>query len=598
MTSLNSSATVQYMSVLERALSASVVCLLCLVFLWVNLMMLYTLRSRAVFREASRHVLLFHLLFADTLQMVLTQVLFVLANVRVLLFFPLCALLVLMTHASHDFSPLMLVLMSLERFVAVCLPLRHAAIATPRNSVGACLATWAFTFIMILVRLGYMLPPSAVSALNSQMTRTCSSLVLYPTAQSRLFDEALLYSLFLAAFLSIAGSYAAVIRAACSLSTDQASARKARTTLLLHLFQLSLMVASTFHDSLMMALYRTLPWLVFVNMQTVLYIFLIILPKCLSVLVYGLRDPAIRVDQWIIQSRSVLERALAGFVVCLLCLVFLWVNLMMLYTLRSRAVFREASRHVLLFHLLFADTLQMILMQVLFVLAYVQLLLSLPLCALLVLMTHASHDFSPLMLVLMSLERFVAVCLPLRHAAIATPRNSVGACLAAWAFTFIMILVRLGYMLPPSVLSALRPQMLQTCSSLVLYPTAQSRLFDEALLYSLFLAAFLSIAGSYGAVMRAARSLSTDQASARKARTTLLLHLFQLSLMVASTVHDSLMMALYRTLPRLVFARIQSVLYIFLIILPKCLSVLVYGLRDQAIRGTLILHLCCHIGLK
>uniref|UniRef100_A0A3B3ZB27 G-protein coupled receptors family 1 profile domain-containing protein n=1 Tax=Periophthalmus magnuspinnatus TaxID=409849 RepID=A0A3B3ZB27_9GOBI len=295
------------------------------------------------------------------------------------------------------------------------------------------------------------------------------------------------------------------------------------------------------------------------------------------------------------QSRSVLERALAGVTACLLCLVFLWVNFMMLYTLRSRAVFREAARHVLLFHLLFSDTLEMVLSQVLFVLAYVRVLLFFPLCALLVLMTHASHNFSPLMLVLMSLERFVAVCLPLRHAAIATPRNSTCACLAAWAFTIIMILVRLSYMLPPSALSVLRSQ---TCHSLVLYPTAESRLFDEALLYSLFLAAFLSIAGSYAAVMRAAHSLSTDQASARKARTTLLLHLFQLSLMVVSTFHDFLLVALYRSVSRLIFSRVQTVMYIFLIILPKCLSVLVYGLRDPTIRAALVLHLCCHIGLK
>ncbi|KAK7925605.1 hypothetical protein WMY93_007915 [Mugilogobius chulae] len=272
-----------------------------------------------------------------------------------------------------------------------------------------------------------------------------------------------------------------------------------------------------------------------------------------------------------------------------------------LYTLRSRAVFREASRHVLLFHLLLADTLQMILMQTLFLLSSVRLLLVIPLCALLVVMTATAHDFSPLMLVLMSLERLVAVRMPLRHAAIATPRNSVWACFAAWAFTVSTVLVRLGLMLPPSNMPALSAQMSQTCNSLVLYPTSQSRLFDEALVYTLFVLAFLSIAGSYAAVMSAARSLSTDQssmcalfqASVRRARATLLLHLFQLSLMVASTFHNVLQAALYYALPRVVFIRVQITIYIFLIILPKCLSVLVYGLRDPAIRTALILNLRC-----
>ncbi|KAK7925606.1 hypothetical protein WMY93_007916 [Mugilogobius chulae] len=293
------------------------------------------------------------------------------------------------------------------------------------------------------------------------------------------------------------------------------------------------------------------------------------------------------------QYMLMFENALFSFTASLPCLVFFWVNVFILYTLRSRAVFREASRHVLLFHLLLADTLQMILMQTLFLLSSVRLLLVIPLCALLVVMTVTTHDFSPLMLVLMSLERLVAVRMPLRHAAIATPRNSVWACLAAWALTVSTVLVRLGLMLPPSNMPVLSAQMSQTCNSLVLYPTSQSRLFNEALVYTLFVVAFFSIAGSYAAVMSAARSLSTDQASARKARTTLLLHLFQLSLMVASTYMSVLQMALYYALPRLMFIRVQITIYIFLIILPKCLSVLVYGLRDPAIRTALILNLCC-----
>lgn len=57
-------------------------------------------------------------------------------------------------------------------------------------------------------------------------------------------------------------------------------------------------------------------------------------------------------------------------------------------------------------------------------------------------------------------------------------------------------------------------QMMNLCNSWVLYLGPHSRLFDEILVYSLFLAAFLSIGGSYTAVMQVARSASTDQVSA------------------------------------------------------------------------------------
>ncbi|KAF7648079.1 hypothetical protein LDENG_00162470 [Lucifuga dentata] len=60
--------------------------------------------------------------------------------------------------------------------------------------------------------------------------------------------------------------------------------------------------------------------------------------------------------------------------------------------------------------------------------------------------------------------------------------------------------------------------------------------------------------------MLAARSASTDKDSARKARNTLLLHMVQLGLTLSSTM---------------------------------CLSALIYGLRDQTIRSTLMYYLCC-----
>ncbi len=93
---------------------------------------------------------------------------------------------------------------------------------------------------------------------------------------------------------------------------------------------------------------------------------------------------------------------------------------------------------------------------------------------------------------------------------------------------------------------------------------------------------------SYIGVMVAARSASKDKASARKDRNTL-----QLGLSVSSTIHTPLLVSISKNYDRVIIVRIHIVLYVCIIILPRCLSFLIYGIRDQTIRPVLKYNLCC-----
>ncbi|MEQ2173239.1 hypothetical protein GOODEAATRI_029905, partial [Goodea atripinnis] len=161
------------------------------------------------------------------------------------------------------------------------------------------------------------------------------------------------------------------------------------------------------------------------------------------------------------------------------CCVFLFINLTMLYTLRSKEVFRDTSRYVLLFNLLFADTIQL------------------------------------------------------------TQSQTI-------AFT-----------------------------------------------YFLFVLGGVTVTFTYTGIMVAAHSASTDKASASRAQRTLLLHLLQMGLTMSSTIHNSLLIVITSNLDRVPAVRLQVVLYVCVIVLPKCLSSLIYGLRDQTIRPILMLNLIC-----
>uniref|UniRef100_A0A665TUH7 Odorant receptor 131-2-like n=1 Tax=Echeneis naucrates TaxID=173247 RepID=A0A665TUH7_ECHNA len=280
------------------------------------------------------------------------------------------------------------------------------------------------------------------------------------------------------------------------------------------------------------------------------------------------------------------------------CCVFLFINGTLLFTLRSKPVFCETARYVLLYNLLFADTVLLAHSQLMYLIAACRIRLTYPVCGFLSMMGGLISVISPLTLMMMSVERYVAVCYPLRHAAIITVRNTGVAILLVWTFSSLNVLTQVFLLLefPFAELESLQMEDFCGKESLLLNPV--SDLYEKAFTYSVFISAGVTVTCSYIGVMVAARSASTDRASAQKARNTLLLHLLQLGLTLFSTMHNSLLLAISMILDRITLISIQCFLYIFVIILPRCLSTLIYGLRDQTLRPVLLYHLCCHLKLK
>ncbi|XP_070839533.1 odorant receptor 131-2-like [Chaetodon trifascialis] len=295
------------------------------------------------------------------------------------------------------------------------------------------------------------------------------------------------------------------------------------------------------------------------------------------------------------QYRGLVELLLFSAPITLSCCVFLFINATMFFTLRSKLLFRETSRYILLYNLLFADTAQMALSQVLYILSACRVMLTYPVCAVLTMLCRVTNEVSPLTLVLMSLERYVAVCYPLRHAAIITIRNTEVAIIVVWAVSSLNVLIQVLLLLDFLFENL---QMKEFCSieNMLLDPVSNN--YDKVYTCCLFVSAGVAVTSSYIGVMVAARSASTDKASARKAHNTLLLHLVQLGLSLSSTIYSPLAFAVTKLVDRIIILRIQSILYVCVILLPRCLSALIYGIRDQNIRPILIGHLCCRYKLS
>ncbi|MGH0163501.1 UNVERIFIED_CONTAM: hypothetical protein FKN15_045513 [Acipenser sinensis] len=103
-------------------------------FIYVNCIMLFTLYSKASFQETSRYILFAHMLFNDSILLLTSVLLYILALACQHIMRGLCVFLVLISGTTFINSPLNLAVMALERYIAICLPLRHGEISTPKRT--------------------------------------------------------------------------------------------------------------------------------------------------------------------------------------------------------------------------------------------------------------------------------------------------------------------------------------------------------------------------------------------------------------------------------------------------------------------------------
>uniref|UniRef100_A0A8C5B8J5 G-protein coupled receptors family 1 profile domain-containing protein n=1 Tax=Gadus morhua TaxID=8049 RepID=A0A8C5B8J5_GADMO len=269
------------------------------------------------------------------------------------------------------------------------------------------------------------------------------------------------------------------------------------------------------------------------------------------------------------------------------CVIFLYINCVMLYTLRSKPVFRETSRYLLLYNLLLAETLQMALAQMMFLIAVGMVLMTRLVCLLVFIPTIITTVISPFNLALMSLDTYVAVCFPLRHASIVTVPTTYGA-IAVLLYKTVLINVIMLTALDSRPFGQL---MGIICAKSTLFQLKIFSEFESGFVCAEFVSVGLIIILSYVGVMVAAKAASTDRLSANKASKTVLLHMIQLGLSLSSSLVSTILTGLHGKVDVITFRHLRFSLFVCFIILPRCLSCLIYGLRDQIIRPILIRHL-------
>nr|NP_001124281.1 odorant receptor 132-3 [Danio rerio]ABC43381.1 odorant receptor [Danio rerio] len=263
-----------------------------LFFFFVNCVMFLALKSKHIFFETPRYILFGHMLMNDSVLLLLTTVMFMLALCVYPIHKSICTLLVFITHCAFRNAPLTLALMSLERYVAICFPLRHCTIATPKRTGIAIGIIWFLSSINVIIDIIIALVDNPYVLAEIEF---CTLQKLYiakwQVDKAQWFD--VLY--FVSVAVIIIFTYIMIMITARSVSSDKDSAKKALKTVMLHLIQLGLCLTSFLYATIELILYMvigsTSP--LFINLRYLNYFVVLILPRCLSPLIYGMRDEAV-----------------------------------------------------------------------------------------------------------------------------------------------------------------------------------------------------------------------------------------------------------------------------------------------------------------
>ncbi|XP_048066179.1 odorant receptor 135-1 [Megalobrama amblycephala] len=266
------------------------------------------------------------------------------------------------------------------------------------------------------------------------------------------------------------------------------------------------------------------------------------------------------------------------------------INSLLLYTLFKNPVFTQEPRYILYMQLIINDIITLSVCVIMFVFTYLIPNLNVAICCIFILIANSVHKNSPLNLAGMAIERFVAVCYPLHHARICTIQNTKILIGIIWLVGGLPGIVDL------LVVLALRPLSFFTTSRMCFqqnvfnfeYNIISSAVLNIGYMCSVWVLLFYT----YFKVLFSAKAAASEPAQAQKARRTILLHGVQLLLCTLSlftAVLDGALTAL--------FPYYQSVIYfctfILTSILPRLLSPLIYGMRDQKFKKYMMSSLMC-----
>ncbi|XP_040195234.1 odorant receptor 131-2-like [Rana temporaria] len=237
-------------------------------------------------RENARYILFVYMLVNDTFFLLSGFTVLVGAIYFLYIPVPVCYILNAVSFLTFRVTPTTLAAMALEKYIAICYPLRHKDLCTTQRANVAFILICTTQIIPNAADLGLM-ASSFRTTFNISIICRKENLFVNPLQNVlRSLSFALCYVL---VAIIILFTYIKISMVAHRVSSQSSNASKARRTILLHTFQLllcTMSLLSTFTDALPASQAMFLPGFNFLVFSCV--------PRFLSPVIYGIRDEYLR----------------------------------------------------------------------------------------------------------------------------------------------------------------------------------------------------------------------------------------------------------------------------------------------------------------
>ncbi|XP_063348642.1 odorant receptor 131-2-like [Pelmatolapia mariae] len=274
-------------------------------------------------------------------------------------------------------------------------------------------------------------------------------------------------------------------------------------------------------------------------------------------------------------------------IVQLFVVIFLCINLLLIGTFFSKEFFYTTMRYMFFAVTLMSDSFMLIMSNILLLWNFFCLRIQFYQCVIIYIPAVIFTFVTPITLTAMTLERYVAICMPLRHADLCSTRNTVHVIVIIHGLSSVPITIILCFFASPMGSVFMK---FKICSMDMFNIFKWHNYFKLAVYQFYFLIMSITIFFSYIAIVKVPKAASGEnKKSTWKGLRTVALHGFQLRLIqLWSPLIESAMLEINLQL----FKDVRYFNYLTFSIAPRCLSPLIYDLRDENFFGALKSNVC------